>query len=100
MPAAPARQYCWVVDLALVVIVVCIGGVVLGLFMSCFALLVSWLFASLKYSYYLCWQERTLMSSPTWIVVPRRELVRVLSLYLYYRIHCGIRIVLLCPLTQ
>ena len=29
-------------------------GVVLSLFMSCFALLVSWLFGSLKYSCYLC----------------------------------------------
>lgn len=59
MPAAPAGQYCWVVDLALVVIDVCIGGVVLSLFMSCFALLVSWLFGSLKYSYYLCWRKKS-----------------------------------------
>lgn len=61
MPAAPAGQYWWVVDLALVVIVVCIGGVVLSLFMPCFALLVSWLFASLKYSRYLCWREEKSM---------------------------------------
>ena len=36
-------------------------GVVLGLFISCFALLVSWLFGSLKYSCYLCWQEEKSM---------------------------------------
>lgn len=81
MPAAPAGQCWWVVGLALVVIVVCIGGVVLSLLMSCFALLVSWLFGSLKYSYYLCTKKEKFLKSVLLTVVEPERSIQILLLY-------------------